>query len=209
MHILAAADIHGSQHRLNLILGQITKQRPDLVILCGDLTQYGPAETATAFLNQIPVQTLAVPGNIDTPDVGDGITHSNATNIDRRRVIINGIPFIGLGGRPSPNIAAAPIQTGDGTKPIEELLDASSVLVTHVPPYKTMDRMALGPHGGNKGLRRLVEDRQPRLVLSGHIHEDPGIAHVGATMVINCSLARRYEGALIVIDDAVTATMLD
>jgi len=209
MRLLAAADIHGYQHRLNLVLGQIDRHQPDLVVLCGDLTQYGPAETATSFLNQILVQTLAVPGNIDTPDVGDGITRSTAKNIDRRRVVIYDIPFIGIGGRPPTHLATTLIATENGMRPLRDLVDADTVLVTHVPPYKAMDRMALGPHGGSKDLRRLIEECQPRLVLSGHIHEDPGFTTLGRTMVVNCSLAKRFEGCLIELGGTVSAAMLD
>ena len=82
MKILAVADIHGSQYRLNNVLDNVEKYSPDLVIICGDITQFGPGDVATNFLNQIPVETVAIPGNIDTPEVGDAINESNAENID-------------------------------------------------------------------------------------------------------------------------------
>ncbi|MEE9440640.1 MAG: metallophosphoesterase, partial [Candidatus Thermoplasmatota archaeon] len=63
MKILAVADIHGSQYRLNAVLDNIKKYSPDLVIICGDITQFGPGDVATNFLNQIPVETFAIPGN--------------------------------------------------------------------------------------------------------------------------------------------------
>lgn len=69
MRILAAADFHGSQYRLNIVLNNIEEYAPDLVVICGDITQFGPGTLATNFLNQLPVNTLAIPGNIDTADV--------------------------------------------------------------------------------------------------------------------------------------------
>ena len=93
MRILAVADIHGSQYRLNLVLKNVDSYTPDLVVICGDITQFGPGELATNFLNQIPVKTLAIPGNIDTFDVDQGISASNATNLDKRRVTIQGVLF--------------------------------------------------------------------------------------------------------------------
>ena len=209
MKILAAADLHGYQHRLNLILRQITQHHPDLVVICGDLTQYGPKETATAFLNQIPVRTLAIPGNIDTPDVSQGIDASSAENIDHRKIIINGIPFIGLGDLLPSTLSIMTIQDGEQRRPLEECIDKTTVLVTHVPPHHTQDKMALGPRGGSKGLRRLVEEREPRLVICGHIHEDPGTTTVGPTTIVNCSIARRGEGALIDLDASIRVTFLD
>ena len=79
MKILATADIHGAQYRLNLVLKNIERYSPDLVVICGDVTQFGPGELAKNLLNQIQVETLAITGNIDTPDVGKGIDESKAT----------------------------------------------------------------------------------------------------------------------------------
>ncbi len=93
MRILAVADIHGAQYRLNLVLKNVASYTPDLVVICGDITQFGPGELATNFLNQIQIKTFAVPGNIDTFDVDQGINASNATNLDKRQVILQDDPF--------------------------------------------------------------------------------------------------------------------
>ena len=53
MKIFAAADIHGSQYRLNIILNHVEKYEPDLVVICGDITQFGPGDVAKNFLNQM------------------------------------------------------------------------------------------------------------------------------------------------------------
>ena len=209
MRLVAVADLHGSQHRVNLLLGQVAAHHPDLVVVCGDVTQFGPAETATMLLNQIPGRAVAVPGNIDSPDVADGIAASRVENIDRRRVVIDGVPFVGLGDMLPSSLVTLSIADGTRMRPLEECVDKSTVLVTHVPPFKTRDKMALGPHGGSKGLRRFVEEREPLLVLCGHIHEDPGVVMVGRTTVVNCSLARRGEGAVVDLGETVSVTMLE
>ncbi|DAC72434.1 MAG TPA: hypothetical protein DSN98_05190 [Thermoplasmata archaeon] len=209
MKILAVADIHGSQYRLNLVLKNITTYAPDLVVLCGDITQFGPGELATNFLNQIPVETLAVPGNIDTFDVDQGINASNATNIHLKRVMIKGVAFVGIGREIPPTLADITIDDGTVKKPLNKALDATSVLVTHVPPFKQQDKMFIGSHGGSKPLRHLVETCKPRLVLCGHIHEDPGMTTSGDTTVVNCSMGKRTEGALIEITHNIKVTIID
>ena len=209
MRILAVADLHGFQHRVNLVLGQVASLKPDLVVVCGDITQFGPPETATHMLDQIPVRTVAVPGNIDSPDVGEGIEASKAENIDRRCVRIDGVPFVGLGDMLPSSLVSIFIQDGAVLRSVEDCVDASTVLVTHVPPHKTRDKMSLGPRGGSKSLRRLIEEREPRLVLCGHIHEDPGVIMLGRTTVVNCSLGRRGEGAVIDLGETVAVRMLD
>lgn len=200
MKILATADIHGSQFRLNILLKNIERYSPDLVVICGDITQFGPREVAKNFLNQINVDTLAITGNIDTPDVGKGIDESNATKIEMKRVVKKGIPFVGVNGIDSNQIRVAEEK---------KLLDKNSVLVSHEPPHGAQDRAFIGMHAGNKDLRNLIEKYKPRLALCGHIHEDPGFTKIGNTTVVNCSMGKRGEGALIEINEEITVKMLD
>lgn len=199
MKILATADIHGSQFRLNVVLKNIERYSPDLVVICGDITQFGPGEVATNFLDQIPVDTLAITGNIDTREVGKGIDDSKAIKIEMKKVVKKGIPFVGANGI-DPN----------QTKVIAEknLIDENTVIVSHEPPYGAQDKVFLGMHAGNKELREIIDKYKPRLVLSGHIHEDPGITKIGNTTVVNCSMGKRGEGALIEINGELSVKML-
>jgi Icc-related predicted phosphoesterase len=209
MKLLAVADLHGSQYRLNLVLDNVKTYTPDLVVVCGDITQFGPGELATSFLNQLPVKTLAIPGNIDTFDVEQGIQASSATDIHLKLVVINGVTFMGIGREMPSRLADIAIADGTTQKHLRDLLLPSSVLITHVPPYKIQDKMFLGSHGGSKELRSLVDTYKPRLVLCGHIHEDPGVTVSGTTTVVNCSLGKRTEGALVEITDTIDVTILE
>jgi len=209
MKILATADIHGSQYRLNIILKNIERFSPELVIICGDITQFGPGEVAKIFLNQIPIQTFAISGNIDTSDVEQAIEESKANNINLKRVVKKGIPFIGIGGTvPSP-FSKMIISNKKSRQTIENVLDKKSVLVTHEPPYKTQDKVFFGHHAGNRELRALVEKCKPRLVLCGHIHEDPGITKIDGSLIVNCSMGKRGEGAFVEINETISVKMLD
>jgi Icc-related predicted phosphoesterase len=199
MKILAVADIHGAQYRLNLVLKNIERYSPDLVVICGDITQFGPTELAKNLLNQIPIDTLAITGNIDTLDVGRGIEESNAINIEMKRIMKKGLPFVGINGIDENQFRIVKE---------EKLLDKSSVVVSHVPPFGTKDKVFLGMHGGSKELRELVDEFNPRLVLCGHIHEDPGFTKIGKTTVVNCSMGKRGEGSLIDINENISVKML-
>ena len=207
MKIFAAADIHGSQYRLNIILDHIELTKPDIAVICGDITQFGPGEIAENFLNQIPVDILAIPGNIDTLDVGDAIIASSAENIDRKRIMKNDIPFIGIGGELPASLADISIKVNKQQKHLHDILNETSVLVTHVPPYKTQDRVFLGHHIGSKELRQYVDRCKPRLVLCGHVHEDPGVMHLDKTIVVNCSIGKKTGGALIDINDDIDVSL--
>ena len=200
MRILAVADIHGAQYRLNLVLKNIERYSPDIVVVCGDITQFGPWELAKNFLNQIPIETLAVTGNIDTPEVNKGIDESKAIGIEMKRVVKKGVPFIGTNG-----FDYTQIDILNNKK----LLDEKSVLISHVPPYGTQDKIFLGKHGGSKDLREIVDKYKPRLVLCGHIHENPGVNKIENTTVVNCSMGKRGEGAIIEINEEISVKMLE
>lgn len=202
MKILATADLHGSQYRLNILLKNIALHAPDLVILCGDLTQFGPGHVAQQFLDQIPVQTFALPGNIDTEEVSTSIDASNALNIDMKRVERNNIPFVGISGIHRQHIAD--VLTKNTPK-----IDTETVLVSHIPPYGVQDAVFLGMHLGSKELRKVMDTYKPRLVICGHIHEDSGYTVMEHTTVVNCSMGKRGEGALININTSINVKMLE
>jgi Icc-related predicted phosphoesterase len=200
MKILAVADIHGSQYKLNLVLNNIKRHSPDLLVICGDITQFGPGEVAKNFLDQIPIDTLAISGNIDSVDVSQAIDESRATKIEMKRVIKKGVAFVGVNG-------VDPLQF-DIFKD-KKIIDEKSVLVTHVPPYGMQDKVYFGLNGGSKEIREIVDKYKPRLVLCGHIHEDPGFLEKDDTIVVNCSIGKRGEGALININKELTVKMLE
>jgi len=201
MKLYAAADIHGSQHRMNIALDHIQQYHPDLVVLCGDLTQFGPGSIAKQFVDQIPVKTFAVPGNIDTSDVVRALEESNAINLHRKKKIFNKIPFVGIGGDLSEPLSEIIIEDETTSTPLSTVVKKETVVVTHVPPYGLQDNVFVSKHIGNKELRQLIEIKQPRLVLCGHVHEDPGVTQFKNTVVVNCSLAKKSEGALIELDE--------
>ncbi len=200
MKILAIADIHGAQFRLNLVLKNIDRYSPDLVVICGDITQFGPGELARNFLDQIQVDTLAIIGNIDSADVGKGIDDSRATRIEMKKVVKKGIPFIGMSRDISHQL-----------KIIDEkkIIDETCVIVSHEPPYGVQDKVFLGMHAGSKILKEIIEKYKPRLLLCGHIHEDPGYDKINNTIVVNCSMGKRGEGALIDINEKISVKMID
>ena len=208
MKILSLADIHGSQYRLNIVLKNIEKYTPDLIVICGDITQFGPADVAINILNQIKVKTLAIHGNIDSKEILKAIDYSKAINIHLKKEIVDNIPFIGIGGEIDVQYDLQ-IKVNTSFKPIEEILDKSTVLVTHIPPYGLQDKIFLGLHSGSKDLKKIIKTYNPRLVLCGHIHENPGFIKFKNTTIINCSIGKTGGGALIELNNKINVKMLD
>lgn len=60
------------------------------------------------------------------------------------------------------------------------------LLVTHGPPAGILDRAVLGAVGC-ADLRRVVDERPPRIHVFGHIHEARGVRHSGGTHFVNAA----------------------
>ena len=68
---------------------------------------------------------------------------------------------------------------------------AGCLCVLHSPAHGTAcDVTRDGHHVGSRAIRAFIEQHQPKLVLSGHIHESPAVSrawqdHIGATVCVN------------------------
>jgi uncharacterized protein len=195
MRIYATADIHGAQFRVNEMIEVIQSNHPDIIVICGDITQFGPGDVAYYLLNQLPGTVLVIPGNIDTHDVTEGIKKSHAINIHLKRYDTNGIVFLGINGVSDEQTIS--FYQNESNKKLFEHID---VLVSHVPPYGFQDTVFLGKHAGSKTITTIMEEIHPRLVLCGHIHENPGMMKNNDIVVVNCSMGKRGRGAIIELD---------
>ncbi|MCK5480325.1 MAG: metallophosphoesterase [Gammaproteobacteria bacterium] len=191
LRIIAFGDVHMELGNAGNIPGI---GAADFIIVTGDITNYGSREDAQKVLDQllaINSNVLGLHGNLDQPDVGTYLEDLGLSLHGRGRVM-NGIGLVGLGGSnftpfntPSefsePELATLLIQgyaqTG-GTQPI--------ILVSHTPPWQTKtDRIAGGAHVGSTAVRQFIEQKQPALCLTGHIHESKAVDRIGRTMILN------------------------
>ncbi len=202
MRIYAVADIHGRYDRIELIRENIEKFKPEVLVVAGDITNYGrPAETL-AQLNDMPVPVLAVRGNTDPARIEKMLEqYPKISTLHLKEVNRNGISFVGVSGTiPIPFSSRLSWREGPVRKKIDQLLSRHSVLVTHTPPWGTLDEAFGRFHAGSKSLQAIVTKHQPGLLICGHIHEKPGTALVGKTLVVNCNMERTKAGAMIEFD---------
>ena len=74
--------------------------------------------------------------------------------------------------------------------------EATDVLVCHGPPLGYGDRAGGGRRVGSSALTDAVDRVRPRLLVCGHIHEDPGRFTRGETLIVNATIVDpRYEPA--------------
>jgi uncharacterized protein len=209
MKILAISDVHGKHMK---IIEYLKKNHVDLIILTGDITNFGPCELAEDILNQISsfsIPVLAIPGNCDPIDLYGKIDNSNAVNIHGRGVTIKNIGICGFGGS-NPTPFNTPLEFDEveiydeARKVMESIKDHKITLfVTHAPPIGTnTDILPSGEHVGSESIRRVIEEFQPSLNICGHIHESMGMDMIGETKVINPGMLSYGHACLITIDDS-------
>lgn len=90
MIIVALADIHDNLESLRSISDDLSAA--DLVLLVGDLTNFGREEAATRVIQAVRKyngRILAVPGNCDYPEV-DAYLAGEGVNLHRRHVVVEG-----------------------------------------------------------------------------------------------------------------------
>jgi hypothetical protein len=208
MKILAVGDIHGDYQK---IIKYLKDNKVDLIIITGDITQFGPAELGEEILNEISsfdVPVLAIPGNCDPESIHSKIENSRAVNIHGRSLIIKDIGVCGFGGsNPTPfntPLEFEEVQIYDeASKLIKGIAEEKiSLLVTHAPPYNTKtDLLPSGVHAGSTSIRKIIEEYQPSLNVCGHIHESRGVDRIGKTKIVNPGEISKGYGCLINIDD--------
>ncbi len=191
MRIIGFGDIHMDLGGAASIQGI---NSADHVVITGDITNFGSSLDAEAILNrlkEINSNILAVAGNLDKPEVA-GYLEDLEISLHGRGVIIDNLGIMGLGGSNftpfktpyefSEEELGALLATG-----YEAIKNAENfILVSHTPPFQTeTDKLSNGSHVGSTAVRKFIEQHQPLLCMTGHIHESAGQDYIGRTLVLN------------------------
>jgi Icc-related predicted phosphoesterase len=192
MKIIALPDIHDDI--INLLRIGRTLSEVDLVLLVGDLTNNGSASDAEKVVRTVQrfnASIMAIPGNWDGPEVEITLSRTGI-NLHRKHMALDGLVFIGIGAA-LPGLIQSPnefteeefeLLLREATTGLDEWV--TKILVCHQPPYNTYNDLAQGNvHVGSKAVRKFIEDQQPLICFTGHIHEGAGIDHIGETQTIN------------------------
>ncbi|MDM7911785.1 MAG: metallophosphoesterase [Methanotrichaceae archaeon] len=214
MKILAIADLHG---RVDRILS-LEPGDADLIVVCGDLHNGGSEEEARPVveaLSGIGIPVLIVPGNMD-PRIFSAQLWKEAgfVSLHCRSYRFRDFGFIGMGGivarggRDPDNPARQYHRDEDVyenlSRAYEEITNVRrKIVVTHQPPFGFLDTLYNGEPSGSLSLRKFLEERQPDLLLCGHIHEARGIAHLGRTLGVNVGELRCGYSALVELNDEI------
>jgi Icc-related predicted phosphoesterase len=211
MKILAISDAHGDCSCMASIMKKAGDV--DLVLIAGDLTDFGPEEKAEELINMFDRPVMAIPGNCDMRSILGTLDGSKATNLHNASKCIGDITFIGLGGsNPTPFNTVFELEEDEIESNLECLVKEvegsgnTIVLLTHAPPFGTVDELPIG-HVGSTAIGKFVG--KVDLIVCGHIHEARGVMKCGRTVVVNMGMACEGHGALITIDKDGEAAQID
>jgi len=212
LKILAFTDFHGNQGAYQNARLLIANEKPDFVIVAGDILNYdfNKAKLLLFDLAAAGSPVYFVPGNMDSEELGNWAGGENVHALHGRCENREGVSLIGLGGSPH-----SPFKTvfEYSEQEAATLIGAAArgyrlgklILVSHCPPRNTeVDRVSGGEHIGSTAVREFVEKRQPALVVSGHVHEAQGTDTLGSTILVNTGPAQRGHYAHITLGDDVT-----
>jgi Icc-related predicted phosphoesterase len=212
MRIYAVSDIHGRGERISKIQANVKEYAPDALVVAGDIAGYRRPRFVLSRLNALGLPVLAVRGNADWPSVDRQLEALPRTqSLHLKETILNGVAFTGVSGTiPVPFRSRLTWVEKPLLDRMASLVTESCVLVTHPPPWGTLDEVLGRFHAGCKGLRGIVVKQQPRMLICGHIHERPGTARLGKTLVVNCNMGGARGGAMIDLgaDDDLRVKML-
>ncbi|KZX16827.1 3',5'-cyclic adenosine monophosphate phosphodiesterase CpdA [Methanobrevibacter cuticularis] len=209
MKILAITDVHSENNPK--FDNYIKNNDLDLVIVAGDITNFGPPEFATEFLNNITslgIEVIAIPGNCDTKESILAIEESDAIFNHNNLFINQNIAFHGFGGsNPTPFDTPFEFDDEELYENINDLFNQVvsnqrmlNILITHAPPLNCeADKLEDGSHVGSNGVRKIIEEHQPDISICGHIHEARSIDKIDETLVINPGMLKDNHGSLIEI----------
>ncbi len=189
MKLLLFSDLHCDVAAARSLAERATDA--DVLVGAGDFASMRRGlDDCLPMLLQIGKPLVLVPGNNESlEELRDACRgYSNAHVLHGDGLTLEGMDFWGLGG----GVPETPF--GEWSYDLSEerarelLRDCPSgaILISHSPPQGTLDVPSRGGHLGSVAVREVIDRKQPRLVICGHIHNCAGqSARIGATEIIN------------------------
>jgi len=191
MRIIAFGDIHEHTDHIAAIEDL---SRASCVIITGDLTNTGGSERARRVIDHVRRYNTAIfaqSGNFDRKEV-EPFLQGLGISIHGNGIILGTIGIFGVGGsNPTPFNTPNEFEEHEIRSFILQgyrtVRDAPfKLFVSHAPPYNTaVDMVRSGEHAGSKAVREFIEEYQPDICVTGHIHEGKGEDRIGRTHILN------------------------
>ena len=193
MKILAISDVHGEDNE-NLYK-YLNNNDIDIVIITGDITNFGPLEFVDEFIGKIldcDCEVMAVPGNCDPAGICNAIRESDAICLHNNILSFDKIQDNKIYGDVYELLANYDFVANEEVPKVK-------ILVTHAPPYNTgADLTESGDHVGSQGILKSIHEFQPQINICGHIHEAKSISKIGNTTDVANPGMLKDNGAVLI-----------
>jgi uncharacterized protein len=197
MNILAFVDLHGNKKKFERLKEKA--KDADIILCAGDLTNFEhDYDTLLAELEGLKKFTFIIHGNHESEES----TYEKTKNlqyvkfIHRKVLRFKDHYFFGWGGGGFSEVDG---ELEKKAAAFERVLKGKRfVFMTHAPPYNTACDELGGRHVGCRTIRRFIEETQPVVNVTGHLHETEGShARIGKCLCINAG----PEGTIIKINN--------
>jgi Icc-related predicted phosphoesterase len=190
LRILAAGDLHGDQRLAEKLAKRAEKEKVDLVIICGDITQFDQStENMMKPFVERNEKVIIIPGNHESVATADFLAEFyGVTNLHGYSIQAGDVGLFGCGGA---NIGVAQMSEDEIYNLIKKGFDKvknlkKKILVTHVHPADSKMEKFTQFFPGSKGVKKAIDKLKPDILLCSHVHEAEGIEEkIGKTKVIN------------------------
>jgi len=191
MKILVLSDIHSGTKNLEKLLKKAENRGIDLILVTGDLTNFGgkkEAKEVIEIIKKLEKKIFAVPGNLDKRETID-LLEKKGISIHSKKEKFNEFIFVGFGGATDCIGETVFTETEIYEKLkllMQETENEKVFLVTHSPPKKSsLDKSFTGKHIGSAAVRKIIEEFKPEFSVSGHCHEGIGEEKIKETFCVN------------------------
>jgi len=184
--ILAASDFHGDSNATKRLAEIAFKKNVDLVVLAGDLTGLTETEDILKPFLKKGKKVVFVPGNWESSETAEFLSKLyGIKNIGEHYVKYGNVGIFGIGS-PDWQMELDEDKTFKKLKKDFEKIKnlEKKIMISHIHAANTKPEFSGIP--GSKGLRKAINEFQPDLFISGHIHEAEGFQEkIGKTRVIS------------------------
>ena len=177
MKILALVDLHGSINTIKKIADFAKKEKADYIISAGDHTIFSDSnkEIIKKF-DEIGIPVIILHGNHEDEITMRQICEKTKNVRFMHKEVLEHGDYLILaygGGGFSTKDAQFESWVNKTMTKIPE--GKKIILVTHAPPYGTKLDRILDQPAGCKSIRQFIKQVQPKIAISGHLHENAGL----------------------------------
>ena len=189
MRLLLFSDLHCDEAAAESLVKQSAEV--DVVVGAGDFaTMRRGVEKTIERLKAIRCPTVIVPGNSESfEELTSACQGWDSVHVlHGSEVEVQGITFFGLGAAvpETPFGSWSYDLSEDDARQLLAACPDNAVLVTHSPPKGAVDISSSGASLGSVAVQEIIQQKSPRLVVCGHIHESGGKTDsLHATPVVN------------------------